>query len=452
MKSTNSLARYTLLNDLDEALVAECLPPTMGGVVPAAVAEAIATEVAAANAEAVAAAQAAAGVVIDEVTRPGGLARFGLFLKSGLGIGLAAGIVAVGVIAAALIGNLMRGDTPGENPGGTTGGIPGVSGTVADSQSESDLGVTEEPEDTAEPGTTGEQDTSESGVTPLPGDARIAVCNGAGEILLPDVYPLWTEVWMPGQDGAPGSMASGSSEGMPPMAELLDTLKGLTIRYDAGLTFIAAENYRVTAMRLYDENGEFLYSVAEDEVATLDERTGGGVYYVELGLLYTGRYIEEAKEHEESFFEVPFCLLIGEETEETVPFENAVIHRKDDAFGAWYPPADREHHLVVIDSYDEYMAQEPREAVYDAAFFEDHVLLFIFYHGMNYGESEYVRELTDLYVLDGVLVSTLTVEYTEIVMEAEDMTYLTAEVRREDLPETETGEVEVDWVLIKGQA
>ncbi len=144
--------------------------------------------------------------------------------------------------------------------------------------------------------------------------------------------------------------------------------------------------------------------------------------------------------------------LTPEERKVPVPFANAVLHRKDDAFGAWYSRYDRKHQLVVIDSYDAYMAQEPREAVYDAAFFEDHVLIFIFYHGMNYGESEYVRELTDLYALDGTLISTLTVEYTELMMEAMDITYVTAEVRREDLPETESGAVEVDWVLIKGQA
>ncbi len=315
--------RYALLNDLDEALVADCLPLSWGGVMTAKVAAAVAADVSAANAEAAgaqtaasaqtamsaqaASAKAAAGFVIDEPVKVSGLARLGRFLTSGWGIGLAAGVVAVGVIAATVAGGWLRPQVPGGYE----------SDTVAESSSDSEPTVTE-PESTEEPGTVWEYETNEMGGIALPEGARVAVCNSREQMIVPDVYPLWTTVWMPGQNGAPGAMAFGDSFGMPPMEEMLDTLKGMTIRYDVGLTFVTAEGYRVSSMRLYDENGAFMYSVAEDELAVLDGRAGEGIYYVELGLLYTGRFIEEVSEHEESFFEVPFRLLIGDVERETL--------------------------------------------------------------------------------------------------------------------------------------
>lgn len=256
---------YETLSGIDEDIVAStCLRSWLGGTVVAA---------------------GGGQFIIDEPTRASGFARLGRFLKSGWGIGLAAGVVAVGVIAGVL---WAREERPS--------GVPPL-GSESAAVSGTDAVDVERPE--------------------VPTGAMVAVYNEAGDVLAPRGYPVEATAWIPGEGDGTGGMVTTTYDPMPPMASMVETLDAVSIRLDAGeLFFATAEGYRVTRLRAYEARAALRMDREWDGATSWDamEDLGNGVYYVVLELGYQGRFVEEASAYEQGSVLVPFRLVLGAAT------------------------------------------------------------------------------------------------------------------------------------------
>ncbi len=114
------------------------------------------------------------------------------------------------------------------------------------------------------------------------------------------------------------------------------------------------------------------------------------------------------------------------EAYETVAFRNPQIIRRDDAFVMGNERA------VVIESYEDLLRYDP-ETTYTQDFFEDNVLLLVRYKGRYDYIGECVQSLVGLAVMNGRVHPVLSLYLNLQTAQTEMSTYITAEIRREDL-------------------
>ncbi len=75
-----------------------------------------------------------------------------------------------------------------------------------------------------------------------------------------------------------------------------------------------------------------------------------------------------------------------------------MVYGEDDAFGYGQESERFDTHLIVIDSLDAYMALSPNEPVYDAVFFQQNLLLFIYHYDPMWRDPQGLFELSDVVV------------------------------------------------------
>ncbi len=117
---------------------------------------------------------------------------------------------------------------------------------------------------------------------------------------------------------------------------------------------------------------------------------------------------------------------------DTIPVRNVLIHRQELAFN---PPSETtmEDYFCVIDSTEALLAKgSTLSHVYDDAYFEENVLIYIKYVGAS-DVTEHVEELLGIANMDGLACPVISLEVAEYLQTVVHYTYIVAEVRRSDL-------------------